>query len=319
MTMLKDLIYNINLDINIREDDWFNRMEYKKYQYESNDNVNESKVINNELYDLHKDLFTSDGMLSIIYEINKPNEDFLIGCSIAHMLINHLNANEYFQTYLAGITQDGINAGINYFMKRFQKSWIHYGTNINYTKPIPLNYLNGNQRTGDLSDINTVISINMQLIEKTNNLIGMIYDIRPKSAHMLYLAFVLVLNLSKTGLGVIRLPNVNDISSLHMKNFLILVMSFFNNVSIMSANWCRVPKYYIIFHDSKVVRKDRFRNRIIKYVEFLKDNPNTYLFNEDCIKKNKDIDKFWPPKSIKIDLSSETISNEWIDFLNIAE
>lgn len=314
--MFEDLIYCINNEINIREDEWFNRIEYKKYQYESNENKVGS--LNKSLYDLHKDLYTSDGLLASIYEIDKPSDDFLTGCFIARMLSEHLNPNEYFQTYLAGMTDTGVNAGINYFMKRFQKSWIHYGTNIQYRKPIPLNYLNGNQRTGDLSDINTVISINMQLIEKTNNLISIIYDVRPKTVHMLYLAFVLMLNLSQSGLGIIRLPNLDDVSNLHMKNFLILILGFFNKVSILSAAWCKYPKYYIVFRESKIVRKDRFRNRIIKYVEFLKENPNTYLFTEACIKKNKDIDKYWPPvfNNIK-NITSDEVDSEWIDFLDI--
>lgn len=268
----------------INDDMWFKRAIPNSFQLTLPNETKQTDKLNiANLHNLHKDLFGNDGYLATLFSISNPIDDFLTGCYFAYLTRNILHVGERFQIYVVGATKADLFNGLSHMYKKFRLSHVYFGTDNKYPKPMPNNYLNGIRKIGDVTNPNDVTSISIQIVEKLNNLLINICDVLPKTIVQLYLMFALLLNGQPKNISIMRLPDVDAFSSVHMVNFFVLVQSLFNDVKTYHVTWTSKPKYYMIFGNCKVLRKDKYRNRIIKYVEYQMHNVDTMLFDKKLI------------------------------------
>lgn len=304
-------IFNTSVDFNynvfVEECDWFIRSKFNDFkddnikaneqgeQIKANEQGEQIKVNNNETkmdeegeikesksttsqYEDHKSLFGYDGILKTVFNIYQPvTPDFLTGCHFGHLIKPHIS--ESFYAHFVGSTNSSVLDGFKYLLKRHRWQW--FGTDKNVPIPMPVNYVNGQFRSGDINDCNTVNSIVIQLMERANNLQLVVCDVDPKQVHNLYLSFVFLMNIADRGYGFMRLPNHMKWGK-HMMNFFILVCLMFD-VKVHTIPWCETVKYYLEVSNPKITRRDKYRSRIMKYVECLKQDDELMLFSKELI------------------------------------
>lgn len=238
--------------------------------------------INSEKYE---PLLGNDGFLSTIFHINNPDEDFLTACYIGQFVKQSLQYDEVFQSYILGANRPSLIRGLHCIFHSPMK-WTWFGTDKYHAPPIPPNYLNG-VFNKDIRDVNVIHNISIQLAEKTNNLLLVVCDIKPISMVDLYISLAMILNASDRGQGFMRMPPrlCDKFTHEQLAAFYLLVSYLYKGVVIHKTTWTKERKFYLQLNGVKIRRKDKYRMKIIKFIEKLMLHPQLYIFHEDLIKE----------------------------------
>lgn len=224
------------------------------------------------------------------------NGDFLLGyylgkAFIVPNLIETLKAGveKSIKSFHAGISSDGINRGIWYYILAYNKLhpkapilWEFYGCDKRTIPEYKTKYLNGVSKKCDVHSYNSIRSINIQVPEKLGLVDLFIDDVKPKSVAQLTLQLILAGGLVKdTGFSFIRLP-LNWLSHFTpIVNLLIYCISTYQVVKIFKTPWGEKPKLYLLL--AKPNHKAIYPavlTGLAKYAEASEQNPKLNLYNK---------------------------------------
>lgn len=284
--MIDAAIGESHTDDLLTDEYWYQKdtTEFTKSIFDVQKTNNSSNNINSEKYE---PLLSSDGYLSTIFHINNPTVDFLTGTYIGQLARQTLQYDEVFQSYILGANQPSLINGMHCVFHRPLK-WSWFGSDKYHAPPIPPNYLNGafGSQTG-IRDVNVIHNISIQLAEKTNNLMLVVCDIKPVSSVDLYISLAMILNASDRGQGFMRMPTIisDKFTYEQLAAFYLLVSYLYNTVKIHKTTWTKECKFYLQLSGVKIRRKDRYRLKVIKFIEKLLQTPQLYILHADLIKE----------------------------------
>lgn len=253
---------------------WYKQGREVKFTYELKvfENIPDQKQT--ETKNTYKELVGHNGWLSSIYGAT-VTDDFLTGYYFAKYWLSTLSDVALTGFYF-GASKRQLHNGIQYYFDSKKKKLTCYYADHQHVKPY---YLNGITKSGDLTNLDVLKSIRIQISNVTSDLSYYICDINPKtSVHLYNSLFLALTDLSAKGIAIIRLPSPTQWSTIGntaLFNFLLLATIRFKTVHVFKTPWGLVPRYYLIA--SNPTKFSSAEN--VTYYKYLIDLKNNKVIN----------------------------------------
>jgi hypothetical protein len=245
--------------------------------------IDEPSIPRDERLDTKQDVFKEVELLipSIISNDLVVDSDFLTGYYLSKF---HMKFGNSIISFHAGLTKDSLIRGIYYnLLKQDKKTkWQMYGCD---RKTIPIYnsmYVNGINKPCDIYNRNTMLSINIQLSEKTtqNNLDLYTADIKTTNTADVLKQYMLIKDyIASRGYLILRLPSIWKNCFTSMATLLIFLSSQYRNIKIFKTPWGKLPKYYLLLSDKKNKTDAAVNKTLLAYLADLLQNENLPLMS----------------------------------------
>ena len=207
--------------------------------------------------------------------------DYMTGYFIAKQLL--MVKSKKTKIFLAGLTKDNILFGIRDVLEQKKNKTSYIGCDSVLSKTHKKNYCNGISKQCNIHDINSVLSINIELGEKlpTNSMDLYVADVRPNNTYDVLCSYLIQYGFtSKTGTIILRIPNNWKDTSTSMITLILYFISEYKSVRIFKTPWGSTPKYYLMLFAPKNDTTAQRKLCLISYAKELKQNPNLPLFKD---------------------------------------
>jgi hypothetical protein len=218
--------------------------------------------------------------------------DYMTGYFIAKQLL--MIKSKKTKIFLAGLTKDNILFGIRDVLEQKKNKTSYIGCDAVLSKTHKKNYCNGISKQCNIHDINSVLSINIEMGEKlsANSIDLYVADVHPNNTYDVLCSYLIQYGFtSKTGTIIMRIPNNWKDTSTSMITLILYFISEYKSVRIFKTPWGSTPKYYIILFAPKNDTTAQRKTCLISYTKELKQNPNLPLFKDVVFDDSEDEDQ----------------------------
>jgi hypothetical protein len=209
------------------------------------------------------------------------NDDYLTGYFIAKELLPIKSRK--IKVFMAGLTKDSMLHGIIDSLGN-KKIKVEYNGCDKYISSIhKQKYYNGVSKKCNIHDINSAVSINIELGEKISvkSLDLYIADIKATNTYDVLCSYIIQHTfMSKNGTIILRLPNVWKDCSTSMITLLLYFISQYKSVRIFKTPWGQYSRNYVLLYGLKETISQTKKNNLISYAKELKDSPNIPLYRD---------------------------------------
>jgi len=208
-------------------------------------------------FNFYSEYLGKNSVMNVLYNFKNISGDFLTGIYIGNCYVKK-DDNISFHFGYSEILH-GIN---NYLGKKYNKLWDYYFADKNCSGSKKL--VNGHCDSGDIENINVVLSIKNDLYKISEKITFYTCDVYPKNIKYLYNSLLFAFEVKN--FSFIRIGNPNE-WNLEFVNFILFVMMMFKKVKIFKASWFDKPKYYLLL--SEIVDDDQTQIIIMNYIKYL--------------------------------------------------
>ncbi len=268
-------IYDIsNISLDPFDSNLFYKKSYRRaYEYEFPfDGVKQNKRRQN----FYKHI--QEYLTNIIKE-RLVNEDYLSGYFITKEMLSI--KTKKIKIFMAGLTKDSILHGIMDASITKNISVDYIGCDRVMSKIYRYKYYNGVSKKCNVHDIDSAVSINIELGEKISikSIDLFIVDIKAATTCDVLCSYIIQYTfMSKNGTIILRLPDSWNKIYTSMVTLLIFFISQYKSVRIFKTPWGNIPKVYILLYGLKEEITQAKKMSLISYAKELKNQPNLPLY-----------------------------------------